>query len=374
MQFAPAAHRIERIFWSDAAVRAYLLAIALLVALIGGTALYITQRFAAMASGGFSQPPATIAAATAEERNWRESIEAIGSIRAARGILLSAEVSGDITDVFVESGAGVAEGDPLFAIDDELERATRDRLEARLVLAKQLFDRDARLIRENSIPQSQLDQSSANYRAAQAELAEIDAVLKNKLISAPFAGRLGILQVRLGDYVDAGDPLATLQDVSRLEVDFSVPDRYAPLMRPGLEMTVRTAAFPGRTFQARLAAIDSQVDVNTRNLLLRAEITDGEGLLPGMFARLSIDLDRETRRVFVPETAVSYSLQGNLVYVIEEDDEGLFVSPRVVTTGGTRAGDVAILDGIEDGETVVTAGQNKLYRGARVQIDEDALP
>ena len=199
-------------------------------------------------------------------------------------------------------------------------------------------------------------------------------MLKNKRVSAPFSGRLGIIQVRLGDYVEAGDPLVTLQDVSRLEVDFSVPDRYAPLMRPGLEISVRTAAFPDREYAATLQAIDSQVDVNTRNLLLRAEIRDGEGLLPGMFARLSIDLDRDTRRVFVPETAVTYSLQGNLVYVIEEDDEGLFVSPRVVTTGATSAGDVAILSGIDDGETVVTAGQNKLYRGARVQIDEDGLP
>jgi membrane fusion protein (multidrug efflux system) len=374
MQFSAVVPKLVRLSLVETAVRAYLVAIVLLVVLIGGTAFYIAKRFAAMASGGFAQPPATIAAATAEERNWRETIEAIGSIRAARGVLLSAEVSGDITDVFVESGAAVAEGDPLFAIDDELERATRDRLEARLVLARQLYERDARLIRENSIPQSQLDQSSANYRAAQAELAEIGAVLKNKRISAPFAGRLGIIRVRLGDFVEAGDPLATLEDLSRLEVDFSVPDRYAPLMRPGLQISVRTAAFPGREFAATLQAIDSQVDVNTRNLLMRAQIRDGEGLLPGMFARLSIDLDRNTRRVFVPETAVTYSLQGNLVYVIEEDDEGLFVSPRVVTTAGTSDGDVAILDGIEDGETVVTAGQNKLYRGARVQIDEDALP
>ena len=354
-------------------MRAYLVAVTLLVVLLGGTGFYIQQRFAGMAAGNFAPPPITIAAATAKARVWRETIDAVGTIRAARGVLLSAETSGDLTAIHVASGQGVTRGQALIAIDEELEVATRQRLEARLVLAKRLYERDARLIRDNSIPQSRLDQSSADYRAAQAELAEVDAVLKNKRISAPFGGRLGILQVRLGDYVEAGDPLVTLQDVSRLEVDFSVPDRYAPLMRPGLAMELRTAAFPERRFSATLAAVDAQVDENTRNLLLRASVRDGEGLLPGMFAKLSIDLDRESRRVFVPETAVSYSLQGDIVYVIERDERGLFVAPRVVETLGAGAGEIAIGRGINDGEQVVTAGQNKLYRGARVQIDADTV-
>ncbi len=350
-------------------MRAYLIAVLLLVVLLGGTAFFIFQKFSAMAGGGAPRPPATIEAAVAEERSWRETIEAVGTIRAARGILLSAETSGDITDIHAASGADVDAGQALFHIDDELERATRDRLEARLELARQLYERDARLIRNNSIPQSQLDQSRADLRSAEAELAEIDAVLHKKAVVAPFAGRLGILQVRLGDYVEAGDPLATLQDISRLEVDFSVPDRYAPLMYPGLAITLRVAAFPQRRFRARLDAIDARVDENTRNLLLRATVEEGDGLLPGMFTRLTIDLDRESRRVFVPETAVTYSLQGDTVYVIEEDDDGLSVTPRIVRTAAGGDGDVAILEGIGAGERVVVAGQNKLYRGARVQID-----
>ena len=142
-------------------------------------------------------------------------------------------------------------------------------------------------------------------------------------------------------------------------------------MKPGLTMEVRTAAFPDRSFRAGLKAVDAQVDVNTRNLLLRASVEGGEGLLPGMFARLTVDLNRESQRVFVPETAVTYSLQGNLAYVIEEDAEGLFVTPRVVETGIPRDGEVAVISGINPGERVVSAGQNKLYRGARVQIDEN---
>lgn len=355
-------------------MRAYIVAVLLLVALLGGTAFFVFQKFSAMAGGAGPRPPATVEAAVAEERSWRETIEAVGTIRAARGILLSAETSGDITEIHAASGTDVEAGQSLFHIDDELERATRDRLEARLELARQLYERDARLIRNNSIPQSQLDQSSADLRSARAELAEIDAVLRNKAVVAPFAGRLGILQVRLGDYVEPGDPLATLQDVSRLEVDFSVPDRYAPLMRPGLALRLSVAAFPERRFRARLDAIDARVDENTRNLLLRATIEDGEGLLPGMFTRLTIDLDRESRRVFVPETAVSYSLQGDIVYVISGEDGALTVMPRVVRTAAGNGGDVAVLDGISAGERVVTAGQNKLYRGAAVQIDPEGRP
>jgi membrane fusion protein (multidrug efflux system) len=142
-------------------------------------------------------------------------------------------------------------------------------------------------------------------------------------------------------------------------------------MRPGLGIRPRTAAYPDQGFNATLQAVDSQVDESTRNLQVRASIADGVGLLPGMFASLTIDLDRESQRVFVPETAVTYSLQGNLIYVIEEDEQGLLVTPRVVTTAGGSAGDVAIASGISAGERVVIAGQNKLYRGARVQIDPD---
>ncbi|MFK7828432.1 MAG: efflux RND transporter periplasmic adaptor subunit [Congregibacter sp.] len=352
-------------------MRAYVVAVVLLIALLGSTAFYIQQRFAAMSAGDFERPPETIAASTAKAQSWRETVASVGTVRAARGILLTAEISGNVKAVQAASGDQVSAGQALVSIDEEFEAATRERLEARLILAQQLYDRDARLIRDNSIPQSQLDQTASDLRSARAELAEVDARLNTKRITAPFSGRLGILQVRLGDYVEAGTPIATLQDLSTLDVDFSVPDRYAPFMRPGLNMSLRTAAYPDRSYQAVLEAVDAQVDENTRNLLLRARIQDGEGLLPGMFASLEIDLDRESTRIFVPETAVTYSLQGDLVYVVEEDDQGLLVSPRIVRTiDGAPRGQIALSSGIAAGERVVIAGQNKLYRGARVQIDE----
>jgi membrane fusion protein (multidrug efflux system) len=354
-------------------VRAYLLALGLLLALLGGIALLYQQMRDPASSGGYSPPPLAIAAATATSGPWRRRIEAVGTVRAARGILINAETAGDISRLHVVSGQQVDAGAPLMDIDERLEVATRQRLLANLELAELLYQRDLSLIEQRSIPQTQLDRSRADLRSAQAALAEIDAILDNKRIRAPFAGVLGLFQVRLGDYVEAGTPLVTLQDLSQLEVDFSVPDRHAPRLRPGLVMTLRSTAFPGQTFTATLDAVDAKVDEATRNLQLRASIEDGAGLLPGMFARLSIDLASDLTRVMVPETAVTYSLQGDIVYVVEHDDDGAFVVPRVVRTAGSRDGSTAIAEGISDGEQVVIAGQNKLYRGARVAIDPDAV-
>lgn len=353
-------------------MRAYLLAIGLLLLLLGGfTALY--QQRQGAAGGDYRPPPAVIAAATAEAGPWRERVEAVGTIRAARGILINAETAGDIVQLHVSSGQHVEAGAPLLDIDESLEVATRQRLLANLELAELLYQRDLTLSEQKSIPQTQLDRSRADLRSAQAALAEIDAVLENKRIRAPFAGELGLLQVRLGDYVEAGTPLVTLQDLSQLEVDFSVPDRYAPALRPGLRLSVQAAAYPERSFSAVLDALDAQVDEATRNLQLRATLEPASPLLPGMFARLSIDLGSDLERVFVPETAVTYSLQGDTVFVIERDEQGLFVMPRVVRSAGSRDGRAAIIDGVSAGEQVVTAGQNKLYRGARVQIDPDVV-
>ncbi len=153
-------------------------------------------------------------------------------------------------------------------------------------------------------------------------------------------------------------------------MDFTVPARHFPSLRQGQLIEVRVNAFPGRAFPARLQAIDAQVDAGTRNLLLRATLTESDGLLPGMFAQLTLDLDRREQVVTVPETAVAYSIQGNIVYLIEPRDEGLVAQPRVVETGAVKDGRIAVLAGLEAGQRVVAVGQNKLYRGAPVTIDE----
>lgn len=350
-------------------MRAYLTVAVLLFFIFGGIAAYLYRQYSTAMSTDWTPPPVTVAAATARQETWPTILEAVGTIRAARGVSLAAEASGEIIDISVESGDKVSEGQLLLTLNDSVERASRERHQANLVLARQLFERDASLIRQKSIPQSQYDRSRADLDAALASLAETEALLDNKRIVAPFAGTVGIIEVKTGDYVESGTVITTLQDLTELEVDFSVPERHFPLLRRGLPIKVRSSA-SDRTFPATLRAIDAAVDTGTRNLALRGILQESEGLLPGMFAKLEIDLESPQTVVTLPETAVTYSLQGNTIYLVERDDEGLFVTPRVVQTGAVRDGRIAITSGLEAGVSVASVGQNKLYRGARVVLEE----
>jgi membrane fusion protein (multidrug efflux system) len=166
--------------------------------------------------------------------------------------------------------------------------------------------------------------------------------------------------------------IASLEDMSQLDVDFTLPARYAPWLKPGLAIELQVDGYAQTTFAAQLTAVDSSVDASTRNLLLRAKLLQQDGLLPGMFASLRLTLERSQQLVTVPETAVTYSLQGDTVFVIEDHAEGgLTAVSRIVKVGETRGDRTAILEGVEAGERVATVGQNKLYRGVRVVIDEN---
>ncbi len=354
-------------------MRAYLYAFLLLLVIFGSIGAYLYNRYSTLSNADFTPPAVTIAAGTAKSEVWPSLLEAVGTIRAARGVELSAETSGEVIEVAAQSGEVVQQNQLLVTLNDAVEQASLKRQQANLTLAQLLHDRDARLIKQRSIPQNQYDRSRADLDSALAQLAETEARLQNKRIVAPFAGTIGIVAVKVGDYVDPGDTITTLQDLSTLEIDFSVPARHFPNLHPGLKIAVHTSAFPEREFSATLEALDSRVNAATRNLLLRASLDDSEGLLPGMFARLVIDLDKPKNVVAVPETAVTYSLHGSTVWVLNQGRGQTTAHPRVVETGAARDGKIAINAGLRAGEWIVTVGQNKLQRGARVTIDETDL-
>ncbi|PLW70124.1 efflux RND transporter periplasmic adaptor subunit [Pseudohalioglobus lutimaris] len=353
-------------------MRAYFYVALLLLLLFGGISGYLYNTFSTLASMDFTPPPVRVAVATAREETWPSTLAAVGSIRATRGVNLAAETSGEIINISVNSGEQVVAGQLLLTLNDSVEQASLRRARANLVLARQLFERDASLIRQQSIPQSQLDRSRADLDVAIASLAEIEAQLDNKRIVAPFAGSVGIIDVKRGDYIENGTAITTLQDLRELEIDFSVPARHFPSLRKGLPITVRTAS-SDRSYAAILEAVDVAVDPGTRNLALRAALQESDGLLPGMFAELRIDLQQPRQVITLPETAVSYSLQGDTVFAVEEDADGLLVNPRVVKTGVVRDGRIAISSGVMVGDRIASVGQNKLYRGARI-VAEDNPP
>jgi membrane fusion protein (multidrug efflux system) len=352
-------------------VRGYLSVIGLLVAIFGSIGLYVYWQISSLQNADFTPPPVTIAAGIARQEVHHAYLDAVGTVKAIRGIDLTSESNGEITALHFDSGDEVEPGKLLLVLNDEIEQASRLNQIASRELAEILFERDRQLIKQNSIPKTQYDRSKADLERARAQLAETEARLKNKRIHAPFGGVLGIRRVELGDYLSPGTVIATLQDLSALEIDFAVPARYSPRVKTGQKIALSVGAFPGATFPAQLAAIDARVDPGTRSLMLRARILESEGLIPGMFASLRLDLGGDHPVVTVPETAVTYSLQGNAVFVIEPTEDGaLTASARIVTVGDVRDGRTAILDGLAEGERIVTAGQNKLYRGVRVLIDD----
>jgi len=352
-------------------MKAYAYAIALLLVIFGSIGGYLHKRFSAFGAMNFTPPPVTIAASVATAETWNETLNAVGTIRSVRGVELTSETSGEITDIRFKSGDRVQAGQLLVVLNDKEQVASRRNQAAAVDLAELLYKRDESLIERKSIPQTQFDRTRADLERSRAQLAETEARLSNKRIEAPFAGTIGINRVEIGDYISPGTVIATLQDHTALEIDFTVPGRYVRTLHPGLHVDVHVDAYPERTFSAKVIAVDARIDPNTRNVLLRARLEDEEGLLPGMFAELDLDLGEQREVVTVPETAMTYSLQGNTVYVIEAtDDGGLTANARVVQAGKVRDGRVAVLDGLKAGEKVVSVGQNKLFRGVRVVVDE----
>ncbi len=330
------------------------------------------------------KPPIAVEVATSRRQPWQARLPAIGTLRAVQGIDLSTEIAGTVSAIQFQSGEKVAKGQPIVLLDSAIEQANLAAAEAGLRLAKAEFERARSLIDRQAISRSEFDRLNAESQQAAATVAQLQASLEKKRILAPFAGTIGIRQVDLGDYVAAGTPIATLQDLGTLFVDFSLPEQQVPLLAVGQPVEIGVAAFPGERFAARIVALNPKVQATTRTVQVRAELDNpGERLLPGMFANLEVLLPSEQPRVVVPETAITYTLYGNSVLVVTdapppareegagpaaEDEPYQVVERRFVRTGERRAGQVVVLEGLEAGEQVVIAGQLKLDDGAHVTL------
>lgn len=353
-------------------MRSYVITTAILILIFGSIAGVNFLQSSGSTERNYAPPPIVIAAATSTTETWDQYLDSVGTIKAVNGVALSSETSGQITALNFNSGDVVSKGQLLLVLNDTVEQASLQHQIASLDLATLLYERDAKLVAQKSIPQSQYDRSRANLQRAKAQLTETQARLSQKRITAPFNGTLGIRRVNVGDYISPGTVIASIQDLTELEVDFTLPSQAGPLLAKGQVITVAAAVYPDQQFEATLFAIDSRVDISTRSIAVRAKLMSGSKLLPGMFVTLRIALQREQQLVTVPETAVTYSLHGNTIFVITPATDGgaSTQEPVIVDVGEVRDGRIAIHSGLEAGQQIVTAGQNKLFRGARVAIDE----
>ena len=333
------------------------------------------------AMAGMANMPQTVSAAKAETSDWQPKIDAVGSLRAVRGAELSLEVPGVVEEITFDSGDQVKAGQVLLALRKDDEVAKLQSLEATAQLAQITYDRDVKQLKAQAISQAIVDNDEANLRNAKAQVAQQKAIVEKKTLRAPFDGKLGLRQVDLGQFLSAGTVIATLQSLDPIYVDFLLPQQAVAQVTVGEKVRAKVDAFPDRTFEGKITAINPKIETASRNLQVRATLPNtDQKLLPGMFATVELDTGAAQRLVTLPQTAVAYNPYGSLVYIVDDKGKTADGKPQLVarqvfvTTGATRGDQVAILKGVSEGDMVVTSGQIKLRNGVPLIVDNRVVP
>jgi membrane fusion protein (multidrug efflux system) len=345
-----------------------LLALGLVLGAIFGWKSWQEHQMAALAR--MPPPPATVAAAEVQVESWQPYLQAVGSLVATQGILVTTEVAGKVSEIRFESGQQVEAGTLLLQLDDSIDRAELEGIVAERRLAELQFKRREELVEKKTISRSDYDEAQLRLENARAQLDTKQAQIAKKRITAPFSGLLGIRQVDLGEYLQPGAAIVPLQALDPLYVDYSLPERHLGLISVGQTVQIEVQAYAGETFTGRISALNPGIDPGTRSLRIRATLANPQSRLrPGMFAEVRTLLPQRPAVLTLPQTAITYNPYGDSVFVIEDGETGTTVQRRQVETGRVRNGRVEIAQGLQAGERVVIAGQVKLRNGQAVVID-----
>ncbi|MGE4172811.1 MAG: efflux RND transporter periplasmic adaptor subunit [Methylocystis sp.] len=355
--------------------------------LFGG--LYGFVSFRSMMIGRFlasmANPPQTVSVTTATYREWRPKLSAIGTFRAVDGADLALETSGIVEKIHFQSGQDVKAGQILLELRKDTDNARLESLKAAAELNAINLRRDQAQLKIRAVSQATVDTDVANLRSANAQVVQQEAVIAQKTLLAPFAGRLGIRQIDLGQYISAGTAIVTLQALDPIFLDFVLPQQDLNGVSVGQAIAATVDAFPGQTFKGKIDAISSKVDLASRNVQIRASLANAERKLrPGMFASVDIATGKPQRLITLPQTAIVYAPFGNSVFLAQKDEEsagkkppqssGLVAHQAFVRLGESRGDEVSVLEGVPEGATVVTAGQVKLHNGSPLAISQHPPP
>jgi membrane fusion protein (multidrug efflux system) len=386
-------------------VKRFLIA-AIIVGLFLGGIGYFNLVFKPKMIGEFMAkmvpPPATVTAEAAKTETWVDRVRAIGTTVAIEGVDVAPQVGGIVTDYFFDSGQDVEKGTKLVKLDTSVEEADLADHKATLVQANLDFERQSKLVKTSAVSVATLDATVAKRDSAAAAVKKVEAVIAQKNITAPFAGRLGLRHVERGQYVSPGQALVWLQALDPIWVDFPVPEGSVGKFSIGSAIELTSDAFPGQTFKGKVEAFDAKLGAETRTLMVRARVPNPERkLLPGMFANVAVLASGAEKYVTIPRTAVTYSLYGDSVWVVKEGalepakptpvasnepvtsaaaadaaptgaipaTPELVVERRFVRIGPTEGDRIAIVEGVKDGDQVVTSGQLKLHQGVKIKVD-----
>ena len=331
---------------------------------------------------GMGLPPATVSTMVIATSEWQPKLSSVGNVRAFRGVELSTEIGGLVLTVPIKSGQDVKEGELLIKLNDASDVAQLKSLKAMADLAKVINERDRQQLAIQAISKNVFDTSAADAKSKQAQVESQIALVAKKNLKAPFSGRVGIVAINPGQFVNPGDKLLTLQTLDPIFVDFNLPQSNAEQIQVGQDVVVTTDAFKDASFTGKITAVSPKVDTNTRNIQVEAQIANPDKkILPGMFANVNINLGDQVKLLTLPQTAVTYNPYGSTVFIAKptgkKDKQGnpaLEAQQVFVTTGTTRGDQVAILKGVEEGVTVVTSGQLKLKNGTPLIINNKVQP
>jgi len=328
-----------------------------------------------------ASPPQTVSTASATTQEWQAEIEAVGSLRAVNGADLAFEVSGIVKDINFNSGDDVPAGKLLMSLRSDDDVAKLNALQATADLSDINYQRDQQQFKIKAVSQATVDADAANLKNAQAQVAEQQAVVDKKALRAPFAGRIGVRAVDIGQFLSAGTTIVTLQALDPIYVDFYLPQQKLNQVKIGQQVGAKIDTYPDRSFPGVISAINPKIDASTRNVQVRATIKNADrSLLPGMYATVTIAAGQPQRYVTLPQTAVTYNPYGETVFIVEESGKDANGQPQLVarqsfiTAGPTRGDQVAILTGVTEGQSIVVAGQLKLHNGSNILIDNSIKP
>ncbi|MFC3908720.1 efflux RND transporter periplasmic adaptor subunit [Legionella dresdenensis] len=372
----------------------------------------------------YEPPPVTVSSVKATRQDWEPKIHAVGDFVAINGVEVNSQATGNVVSIHFESGQYIEKDQPLIDIDDSVEQANLKFNQADMALKDINYRRQADLLKRNATSSSSVDEAKANLEQAQANVERIEAQIRQKHITAPFSGQLGIRQVNLGQYITPGQTsIVTLQSLDPLYIEFNLPEQLFKKIRSGQKIELSVEEIPNTVFAGKITAINSKIDTNTHNVLIQASLPNCPAIvnqdltksplvkvskqpgsnktivmcdselnaknqvdkfifIPGMFASISVEQPAIKDVVVLPSTAISYSLYGNSVFVIEPDKDGkkdeqgnpvLRVNRVFVTTGDQQGNYTIIEKGITAGQTVVSSGEIKLQNGARVVINNSVL-
>jgi len=374
---------IRAIFNKDVAMSKNLkmsLFITLLVLVFGGLIAFnlVRNYFIEQFKKNYRPAPVTISTSVAKAVNYQPRLSAVGSVLAINGVTISPELAGVVQKINFNSGDLVQAGQSLVQMDTDLDVQDLKNDEAKLNLNQLDFQRKKRLYGTGAISVSDYDLALSQLQQIEAMVAKDQVVIAKKDIKAPFAGKLGIRRVNLGQYLNPGDAIVSLQQIDPLFVNFSLPQQYFPQLKIGEKVALKVDLYPGQEFDGSITAINSQVTQQTRNIDIQATVSNTDAkLYPGIFANVSVFLPGNQAVVTVPNTAVSYSLYGDVVYVItpvakKNQDKAVYQAQAVQVQAGDSIGnDVIIESGIKAGDVVANSGQLKLENGVQVYVNNE---